>query len=95
MTELEKLLEQRKELDKRIKALKCPKYEVDGARLFVVTRNGEPLDRWVVTVEQIGGRTSSYKELIGAKDKQECIEGLETLIHTLQELYDKVTEVPF
>lgn len=85
MTELEKLIEQRKELDRRIKLLKCPKHEVDGAKMFVKTRYGEPLDRWVVTLEQIGGN-AQYKEVVTAKTKGEAIEGVRILIDTLNEL---------
>ena len=90
MTELEKLIEQRNELDKKIKALKCPKYEVDGARLFVKTRYGEPVDYWVVTAEEIGG--SQYKEVVCARTKEECIEGLKILLNTLTELHGEVLQ---
>ena len=97
MTELEKLIEQRKELDKKIKALKCPSYIVDGtssARFFVRTRHGEPLDNWVVTIKTIDYKDgkAQFKEIITANTKEECITGLKILLNTLTELHGKVLQ---
>lgn len=89
MTELEKLIQQRQELDAKIKALTCPKVEVDGAKFYVKTHRGQPLDAWVVTVEQIG-RNAAYKELVYAKTKEEAIEGIYNLIYSLTLLADTV-----
>ena len=94
MTELEKLIEQRKELDKKIKALKCPMYvnEAGTAKLFVRTRHGEPLDNWVVTLKTVSfrGGNEQCKEIVVGNTKEECIEGLEGIIYALNSLYDVV-----
>lgn len=96
MTELEKLIEQRKELDKKIKALKCPEYVNDAgtARLFVRTRHGEPLDNWVVTLKTVNfrGGMEQFKELVIANTKEECIEGLAGIVYALSSLYDMVKD---
>lgn len=90
MTELEKLIEQRKELDKMIKALKCPCYETETAKCFVRTRHGEPLDNWVVTLKTVNfrGGAEQFKEIVTANTKEECIEGLNGIIYTLTYLRD-------
>lgn len=92
MTELEQLKAQRKELDKRIRELEHPKYEVDGARLFLRTYTGCRDDEWVVKLETIDTvkHTSAYKQIISAKSKSEAIEYIENQIKTLQELVDRV-----
>lgn len=96
MTELEKLIEQRKELDKRIRDLQYPKYEVDGARMFVkLTSRSIAFGNtysWIVTLENIGGKTTAYKEMIRANTKEEAIEELEILIDVLANLYQEVTK---
>ena len=96
MTELEKLIEQRKELDKKIKALKCPTYESDAgtAKCFVRTRHGEPLDNWAVTLQAVNfrGGVEQFKEIVTASTKEECIEGLAGIIHSLSSLYDIITD---
>lgn len=91
MTELEQLIEQRKELDKKIKELTCPVYEVAGAKLFVHTRHGKPTNSWSVTVMQIGGN-GAYKELVSDNTKEGAIEGLYNLIYSLNGLASLVDE---
>lgn len=96
MTELEKLIEQRKELDKKIKALKCPAYESDSgtARCFVRTRHGEPLDNWVVTLKTVNmkGGAEQAKEIITGSTKEECIEALQGVVYSLNDLLDRLEE---
>lgn len=96
MTELEKLLEQRKELDKKIKALKCPMYVNDAgtAKFFVRTRHGEPLDNWVVTLKTVSfrGGNTQFKEIVVGNTKEECLEGLAGIIYSLNSLYDMVND---
>lgn len=96
MTELEKLIEQRKELDKKIKALKCPVYESDAgtARCFVRTRHGEPLDNWAVTLKTVNFRGSNeqFKEIITGNTKEECIEALSGVIYSLNDLLNRLEE---
>ena len=91
MTELEQLMAQRREIDKRIKELRCPKIEVDGACLKRKSYQGKPLDTWVVTAEEIGGNGYS-KELIIADTKEDVLECLELLIQTLCDLRTKASE---
>ena len=54
-TELEQLKLQRKELDKRIRELEHPSYQVDGAKLFFKTYNTniKKSNEWLVTLEEI------------------------------------------
>lgn len=90
MTELEKLLEQRKEIDKKIKELQSPRYEVDGARMF--KKYG---DSWVVTVQEIDtgslvNKTWAYKQVVRAKTKEEAVEHLGLIVDALTHLYSKV-----
>ena len=91
MTELEKLKAQRAEIDKKIKQLTCPKYEVDGARLYRESRNGRPLDLWRVTLQAINN-TTQYKEMVQAETKEEAVEGIYNLIYSLNLLADTVDE---
>lgn len=96
MTELEKLIEQRKELDRRIKALKCPVYESDSgtAKCFVRTRHGEPLDNWAVTIKTVNfrGGAEQAKEIVTGNTKEECIEGLQGVIYSLNDLLERLED---
>ena len=96
MTKLEELIAQRKELDKQIKALKCPMYINDPgtAKLFVRTRHGEPLNNWAVSLKTCSfkGGAEQFKEIVIANTKEECLEGLAGIIYSLQSLYDMVNE---
>lgn len=92
MTELEKLIEQKKEIERQIKALTCPKVEVDGAKFERKTYRGKPVDTWVVRLQEIGGR-AEYKEVVMARTKEECIEQLGILVDTLTNLYSKVRQL--
>lgn len=96
MTKLEELIEQRKELDKKIKALKCPMYVNDAgtAKFFVRTRHGEPLDNWAVILKTVNfrGGTEQFKEIVVGNTRGECLEGLAGIIYSLQSLYDMVNE---
>ena len=96
MTKLEELIEQRKELDKKIQALKCPMYVncAGTAKFFVRTRRGEPLDNWAVTLKTVNfrGGTEQFKEIVVGNTREECLEGLAGIIYSLQSLYDMVNE---
>ena len=93
MNDLDELLKQRNEIDRKIKALQSQEREVDGARLF--KKYG---DSWAVTLQEIDDRHMinkkewRYKQIVITKSRDETIEGLKTLIDTLTELYKKVTE---
>jgi len=91
MTELEKLIAQRNELDRKIKELQNPKYEVDGASLTRVR------DYWVVRLQEIKNRKCDkdrswqYKQIVIADNKDDAIDGIWILAETLKSLYDEVT----
>lgn len=91
-TELEQLKLQRKELDKRIRELEHPSYQVDGAKLFFKTYNTniKKSNEWVVTLEEIDettpGHTWAYKKIISAKCKENAIIYIENQIKILSEL---------
>ena len=94
-SELDKLIAQRKELDRRIRELSNPKYEVDGARMLFKKYKTGRTDEWVVALEEIDGvhvKASSYKQIISAKSRDDAIEYIETQIAILQALLDKVKE---
>lgn len=94
-SELDQLIAQRAELDKRIKELSHAKYEVDGARMLFKKYKTTRSDEWVVTLEEIDGaqgKSSAYKQIISAKSCNDAIEYIETQIATLQALLDKVKE---
>ena len=89
-SELEKLIAQRRELDKQIKALQSQEVKVDGASL--VQRYG---DSWAVLLQEIDTRsrvnkTWQNKQIVIAKTREEAIEHLGTLIDTLTQLYSKI-----
>ncbi len=85
---LEELKAKRKEIDKLIKELENPKYEVDGAKCYFQKYRGTRTDEWVVRLEEIDNTTnkSSYKQIISAKTKYEAIEYLRIQITVLQNL---------
>ena len=89
MNDLDELIKQRNEIDRKIKALQSQEREVDGARLF--KKYG---DSWAVTLQEIDDRHMKwrYKQIVITRSREETIEGLKTLIDTLTELYNKVTE---
>lgn len=94
-SELDQLIAQRKELDKRIRELSNPKYEVDGARMLLKKYKTGRTDEWVVALEEIDGvhvKASAYKQIISAKSRDDAIEYVETQIAILQALLDRVRE---
>ena len=94
MTELEELKAQRKELDKKIRELEHPKYEVDGAKCYLQKYTGSRPDEWVVRLEELNNTTykSPYKQIISAKTKPEAINYLELQIVSLQNLVELLKE---
>lgn len=89
-SELENLLAQRREIDRKIKALQSLEVKVDGASL--IKRYG---DCWAVLLQEIDsrnnvGKTWQNKQIAIAKTREEAIEHLDVLIATLTALYSKV-----
>ena len=95
MTELEQLKAQRKEIDKRIKELTHPKYEVDGAKMYLKTYPTSRPDAWLITLEEVNDTSDkpwAYKQIVSAKTKDDAIAYLGKAIDTLTELYDLVSK---
>ena len=93
---LEELIAERKAIDKKIKALKNPRYEVDGAKLYKRAYRGKPLSMWVVTLEEIYDMNSTkpwqYKQVVAAKTRADAISGINQLIVALTKLLEKISE---
>ena len=94
MTELEQLKAQKREIEKRIQALTHPKYEVDGAKMYLKTYSTSRPDVWIISLEEIDDtleKTWAYKQIVSAYTKEEAIRYLQTQIRILTELLDTVT----
>ena len=90
--ELEELLKQRRELDKKINAIRSQERRVEGAVLC--QRYG---DAWAVTLKETDehsyiNKAPRYKQIVITKTREACIEALKEKIDILTELYNKVTE---
>lgn len=93
MTELEQLKAQKREIEKKIQALTHPKYEVDGAKMYLKTYSTSRPDVWLITLEEIDDtseKTWAYKQIVTAKTKGEALEYLRQQINILTTLYSKV-----
>lgn len=100
MTELEKLIEQRKEIDQKIKELKNRSVKIDDTRLNYKTKVAcyDEVGTWTIdifTVKSDELKFRSYKPkwvtVILAPTKDEAIERLHDLIIRLSRLYCKLT----
>lgn len=98
MTELEKLLAQREELDKKIKMLTTPSYEIwDDASLVAEMTTKCGGEQWCVKIKEIdfvrmlNKQVPQRKQIIRTKTKEEAVEQLAKLICTLDSLYAKIT----
>lgn len=104
MTELEGLISQRKELDKKIKQLTSPNYRVwkDGRlKAELYTTCDKCNGYWCVTVKEIDEKPMLNKHipiskrLIRVKTKEDVIEGLTNILNVLIELYKEVSGQEF
>ena len=97
MTELEQLKEQRKEINKRIRELEHPKFEVDGAKLYWQHYSGPKDDEWSIVLRCVDPNSSNPElcnrkvTIAHATSKEQAISCLSTQIATLQNLYKVVT----
>ena len=95
-SELEELIAQKKELEKRIKELTNPRYEVDGAKLYRKTNSGGINPRWIVSVDKIDGwaHTSNGRntEVAIAPDKEEALKYIQYILASLVTLYNEVSD---
>lgn len=91
MTELEKLKQQKREIEKRIKELTCPAYTDDAGlvHLFANQRRGEPTGRWSVTVKEnsIWEKRVQNKLIITADSKEDALECIASLVYSLTTVY--------
>lgn len=97
MTELEKLLAQREELDKKIKKLTFPEY-VDDAEIVKLSankRNGKPTGNWTVTIQTMmpdkwqGTNAPQRKVIIEADSKDFALDCIESLVYSLTTVYHR------
>ena len=95
-SELEELIAQKKEIEKRIKELTNPRYVVDGAKLYRKTNSGGANPRWIVSVDKIDGwaHNSSGRntEVAIAPDKEEAMKYIQYLTASLVTLYNEVSD---
>ena len=93
---LEELIAERKALDKKIRELQNPKYEVDGAKMVKRAYGGKRQNIWVVTLEEIYDLNSDkpwqYKQVVAAQTREDAISGINHLIVALTRLYEKVRQ---
>lgn len=95
MSELQDLINQKREIEKRIKQLKnasvfygCTKIDIDHYH------TSRP-DEWYIAVKVSGvyeDEQSRYRSIIRGHTRQECIDKIPTIIKDLQVLYDKLKE---
>lgn len=93
MTELEKLKQQKREIEKRIKELTCPTYTDDAGivRLSANQRKGEPTGNWTVTIKDSTppewDRRPQNKVIIETTSKEDALEEIGNLIYSLTTVY--------
>lgn len=93
MTELEKLKQQKREIEKRIKELTCPAYTDDAGlvHLFANQRRGEPTGNWTVTIRDSTPpeweRRPQNKVIIETTSKEDALECIASLIYSLTDVY--------
>lgn len=92
---LEELIAQKKEIERQIRILSNPKFDVDGAHLYKKTNQGGTNPHWILSLEEIDGWThkssGKKKEIAVAETQNDIIEYLEAQIATLANLYHEVT----
>ena len=98
MTELENLLAQRKEIDRKIKELQSPTYEIwDNGSLVAEMSTRASGEQWCIKIKEVdfvrmlNKRVPQRKQIIRTKTKEEAVEQLAKLICTLDKLYAKIT----
>ena len=87
MNNLEKLLEQKKEIEKKIKDIKLGNVTYQHARLRSDSRNGEYS---IDICPFIEGSRPTWKKVAISKDRDEAIKHLDTLILCLTRLRQKI-----
>lgn len=95
-TELEALIAQKKAIEKRIRELSNPKYDVDGAKLFVRGYQGRTRKDWVVTLEEFNNvkyeRMGYNRQIVVADTKEKALEYIQLHIATLVNLYNAASD---
>lgn len=96
MTELEKLIEQKKELENRIKALKTNETEFGMVRIFLTERRGGyyNVQNKVNTLNGVyaGQKESIWLSVIRERTKEEVMHKIRVLISDLSDLLKHMEE---
>ena len=94
MNELEKLIEQKKEIERKIKALKNQSIECGFVKIDVEHYPTAKPDRHYLAIkyQPIDGGRAKFQTLFSAFDKQSVIDEIPKIIGNLQILYSSVTE---
>ena len=98
MTELENLLAQRKEIDRKIKELQSPTYEIwDNGSLVAEMSARDSGEQWCLKIKEVdfvrmlNKQVPQRKQIIRTRTKEEAVEQLAKLICNLDKLYAKIT----
>jgi hypothetical protein len=86
MNNLEKLIEQKKEIEKKIKDIEMGNVTYQHARLRSNSRN----DEYSIDICPFGDSKQSWKKVAIGKDRDEAIKHLDTLILCLTRLRQKI-----
>ena len=91
MTEIERLMLQKKEIDERIKALKHSETVVDCVKLerSLTLSYG---NRWRVAVANDSNKGMAWHSVILGETREDVVAKLPSVIKALQGLYEKVKE---
>ena len=94
MNELEKLIEQKKEIERKIKALKNQSIECGFVKIDVEHYPTAKPDRHYLAIkyQPIDGGRAKFQTLFSAFDKQSVIDEIPKIIENLQKLYSAATE---
>ena len=92
MTELEKLRQQKKELEARIKELSSRETVCGRAKYGVEHYPTTLPDRHYIAVNTIHNRKQRWVSVISTDDMHDAVERIPEIIDSLQTLYDKLRE---
>ena len=94
MSELDRLIKQRKEIDKKIKELKNNSVLCGRAKLDVEHYPTQLPDRHYVAImtdeSYLGGNRNRWRTVANGKTRDDAINQIPTIINDLQSLYNQV-----
>lgn len=94
-SELQELMKQKREIEKRIKVLKNASTIYGSAKLDIYHYPTSRPDEWFIAIKVPGvceGDQSRYRSIILGHSKEEVLEKIPEIINDLQGLYDTVKE---